>query len=85
MRSLNVSDESASGNDADTGRGLQKAHFREPVGCGNHRCPGLTKHIEHLIKHGKGLREHLLDRWFFEFIEQCGLTAFGKEPRYLCE
>ena len=64
-----------------TGRGLQKANLREPVGCGNHRCFSLFKHIEHLIKHGEGLREHLPDGWFFEFIEQRDLTAFGKEPR----
>ncbi len=80
-RSLDIGDKSASGDDADTGRGLQKANFREPVGCGNHRCFSLFKHIEHLIKHGEGLREHLPDGWFFEFIEQHGLTAFAKKPR----
>ncbi len=64
-----------------TGRGLQKANFRELVGCGNHRCFSLSERVEHLIKHGEGLREHLPDGWFFEFAQQRGLTAFGKEPR----
>ncbi len=64
-----------------TGRSLQKAHFRELTGSGNHRSFSLSKHIEHLIKHSEGLRKHSLDRWFFEFIEPGDLTAFGKEPR----
>ena len=77
-RSLHVSDKPASGDDTDTGRGLQQRHFRELFGSCRHCRFRLSLRREHLIQDGERLGKHLFDALVSEFGEQSRLS-FGRE------
>ena len=64
-----------------TGRGLQQTHFRELFGSRRHRLFSLSFRFKQSVQDGERLREHQFDRWFFEFVQQQGVSAFGKKPR----
>lgn len=68
----------ASGDDTDTGRGLQQRHFRELFGSCRHCRFRLSLRREHLIQDGERLGEHLPDALVGKLGKQRRLS-FGRE------